>query len=222
MSSKQQRRLQLIRSTIESIAKRGFADTTLADVAMGAGLSTGIVNFHFKNKDTLLFETLRYLAEEYQNIWKRALDKAHPAAPEQLRALVLCDIDPVVCNRKKIATWYAFWGEAKSRPTYLKLCDSGDAEHFAAMQALCAKLIVDGEYAGLDADQVALGLEAITDGLWQDLLLDPKNFDRARARNICETFLASLFPKHFTLPQKADKHSTTTPSPDISSGLAYE
>lgn len=199
-TSKERRRLQLIRSTIDSIAKRGFADTTMADVAIGAGLSTGIVNFYFKNKDTLLFETLRFLADEYRIIWKRALDKARPTAIERLRALVLCDIDPIVCNRKKIATWYAFWGESKSRPTYLKICDSGDAEHFSVMQQLCTELVVDGQYTGLDADQVALGLEAITDGLWQDLLLDPKSFDRGRARRICETFLACVFPKHFTLP----------------------
>jgi TetR/AcrR family transcriptional repressor of bet genes len=199
-SSKERRRLQLIRSTIDSIARRGFADTKMADVAVGAGLSTGIVNFYFKNKDTLLFETLRYLADEYQVSWKSALAKAGSTASERLRALVLCDIDPVVCNRKKIATWYAFWGEAKSRPTYLKICDSGDAEHHSVMRELCGEIIADGQYSGLDAVQIALGLEAITDGLWQDLLLDPKSFERARARGICETFLACVFPKHFTLP----------------------
>ena len=48
------RRQQLIQSTIESIARRGFADTTLANVAAGAGLSRGIVNFHFRSKDQLL------------------------------------------------------------------------------------------------------------------------------------------------------------------------
>ena len=60
------RRQQLIDSTIESIAKRGFAETTLANVADGAGLSRGIVNFHFKSKDALLVETLQYLTEDYR------------------------------------------------------------------------------------------------------------------------------------------------------------
>ena len=43
------RREQLINATIDSLAKRGYAATTLADVADGAGLSRGIVNFHFTN-----------------------------------------------------------------------------------------------------------------------------------------------------------------------------
>lgn len=199
-AGKERRRLQLIRSTIDSIAKRGFSETTMADVAAGANLSTGIVNFYFKNKDTLLSETLRYLANEYRMRWTSALDKAGPTAAERLRALVLCDIDPVVCNRKKIAIWYAFWGESKSRPTYLRICDGGDAEHVGVIRDLCAQLIVDGGYAGLSADELAIGLEALTDGLWQDLLLDPRGFDRERARRVCETFLACLFAKHFSLP----------------------
>lgn len=202
-AGKERRRLQLIRSTIDSIAKRGFSETTMADVAAGANLSTGIVNFYFKNKDTLLSETLRYLANEYRMRWTGALDKAGPTAAERLRALVLCDIDPVVCNRKKIAIWYAFWGESKSRPTYLRICDSGDAQHFGVMRDLCAELIVDGGYAGLSADELAIGLEALTDGLWQDLLLDPRGFDRERARRVCETFLACAFAKHFSLPSGA-------------------
>ena len=52
--TRERRREQLIRSTIDSIARRGFAETTLANVADGAGLSRGIVNFHFKSKDALL------------------------------------------------------------------------------------------------------------------------------------------------------------------------
>ena len=44
-ATKALRRQQLIDSTVDSIAKRGFSGTTLADVADGAGLSRGIVNF---------------------------------------------------------------------------------------------------------------------------------------------------------------------------------
>ncbi len=104
-ASKALRRQQLIKSTIDSIAKRGFADTTLANVADGAGLSRGIVNFHFKSKNILLIETLKHVAEEYRTAWNRALANAGPGTAEALQALVLADFEPGVCNRKKIAVW---------------------------------------------------------------------------------------------------------------------
>ena len=53
-ASREARRVQLIEATIETIAVRGFARTTLTDVAQQAGLSHGLVNFHFETKEKLL------------------------------------------------------------------------------------------------------------------------------------------------------------------------
>ena len=66
------RREQLINATIDSLALRGYAATTLADVADGAGLSRGIVNFHFESKEKLLVETLQFLSDEYSANWREA------------------------------------------------------------------------------------------------------------------------------------------------------
>lgn len=50
-ASKETRRQQLIEATIDLLARRGYSETTMADVADGAGLSRGIVNFHFESKE---------------------------------------------------------------------------------------------------------------------------------------------------------------------------
>ena len=198
-ASKELRRRQLIKSTIDSIAKRGFADTTLANVADGAGLSRGIVNFHFKSKDILLIETLKQIAEEYRSAWSRALANAGPGTAEALQALVLADYEAAVCNRKKIAVWYAFYAEAKSRPTYLKLCGDMDEEHFEACRSLCADLIEEGNYEGLDAALIARSIAAMTDGFWLDLLIAPEDFSRETACDAGLLYLARVFPGHFPL-----------------------
>ena len=41
---------KLIDATIETIAKRGLADTTIAQVAKNAMVSQGYANFRFKSK----------------------------------------------------------------------------------------------------------------------------------------------------------------------------
>lgn len=198
-ATKALRRQQLIDSTIESIAKRGFAETTMANVADGAGLSRGIVNFHFKSKEMLLVETLRYLAEEYREAWTRALEKAGPSAADQLAAMVTVDFDPVVCSRKKVAVWYAFYGEAKSRPTYLELCHAEDLEQHEVLCGLCRQLAAEGGYEGIDPEVVATGFGAISDGLWLDMVIQRRLFDREAARRTCTAYLASIFPRHFSV-----------------------
>ena len=72
MSSKNQRsenkknsNLRLISSTIKNLSKKGINDLTMNDVSQGAGLSQGIVNFHFKSKELLLIETLKFISNEY-------------------------------------------------------------------------------------------------------------------------------------------------------------
>ena len=49
--SREARRSQLIEATIETLAARGYARTTLTEVAKQAGLSHGLVNFHFETKE---------------------------------------------------------------------------------------------------------------------------------------------------------------------------
>lgn len=191
------RRQQLIQSTIESIARRGFADTTLATVAAGAGLSRGIVNFHFQSKEQLLVETLRFLAGEYMGAWKRALANAGPSAAERLRALVAVNFDAAVCNRKKISVWFAFFGESKSRPMYRELCGAMDQEYFDAALTLCTTLVAEGDY-DLDPRTITRGLSAMIDGLWLDQLTTPESFHRDTAREAVALYLSRLFPRHFS------------------------
>ena len=117
-ASKEERQQQLIQATIRSVARNGLSDTTMATVASEAGLSQGIINLHFQSKDRLLVETLRYIAEEYRVAWEKAVEGAGPSPAEQLAALVSVDFRQPVCDRNKLAVWFAFWGESKSRPTY--------------------------------------------------------------------------------------------------------
>jgi TetR/AcrR family transcriptional repressor of bet genes len=196
-ASKERRRRQLIDSTIDSIAKRGFSETTMADVARGAKLSHGIVNFHFKSKDQLLVETLRQVTEEYRAAWVNAVEKAGPAAADRLAALLLSAFDPAICTRRKLAVWHAFYGEARSRPTYRQICDAFDQERLSAVVDLVRRIIAEGGYGGMDPLTMGRGLESLTDGLWLDLLLGTSKLHLEDARGTVTAFLACVFPGHY-------------------------
>lgn len=194
---KEFRRQQLIEATIASIAKRGFAETTLADVAGGAGLSHGIVNFYFKSKEALLVATLKHLAEEYEVFWRSAVARAGPSPAAKLDAIIEADFHPAIANRKKIAVWFAFWGEARSRPEYLRLCNKLEAAYFEQTHSLCRRIIDQGGHGELDATRIARGLNAMVNGLWLDLLINPRDFNRETAKQTCRLFLVSVFPAEF-------------------------
>ena len=210
--SKEKRKTQLIKATIRSIAKNGLSYTTMATVSKEAGLSQGIVNLHFQSKERLLVETLTYVVDEYRAAWEQALEKTEGSSAEKLAALIEVDFKRSVCDRNKLAVWFAFWGESRSRPTYRKTCAEQDQVFREVMAELCSDIIREGGYTGMNPMVVATGITAMSEGLWLDLLLTPKIMKRELARDICLSHLASVFPRHFRDPMAKDPGDSETQS----------
>ena len=195
--AKEQRRRQLIDATINCIARKGLGGTTLGDVAREAGLSQGIVNLHFESKDNLLAATLRYLAEDYDAHFMKTL-REPPADPAgKLLHLMAMDLKPVVCDRKKLAVWFAFWGEVKAVPTYQKICAARDEKYQRILRELTEAVVGDGDYGNIDPGVVANTLSSMTDGMWLSCLVNPKTFNRGKALKAVEAYLKATFPDHY-------------------------
>ena len=141
--SREARREQLIEATIEIIARRGYARTTLTDVARHAGLSHGLVNFHFETKEKLFGETMSFLAEEYRRNWTTAIEAAGPEPALRLDAMIRADFNPEICTPSRLAAWCAFWGEAQSRPLYQDKCGSNDREYNRVLEEICRDLLAE-------------------------------------------------------------------------------
>lgn len=203
-ASREHRRQQLIDATIESLARRGFAQTTLTDVALTAGLSHGLVNFHFESKEKLLTETLLFLATEYRDNWVNALGAAPAAPAAQLNALLMADFNERVCTQTKLTAWCAYWGEAQSRPIYQEMCGSNDIEYVSVLEGICARLIDEGGYQ-LDAVTVARALRVTVQGLWLDLQTTASPFAREEAARTIRVCVTAFFPKHFNESDLLDK-----------------
>ena len=198
-ATREKRRQQLIDATIKCIARKGMGSTTLGDVAGEAGLSQGIVNLHFESKENLLNETLTYIAEEYKTQFNRVLEKSGPGAADKLHALMELDLRSSILDRSKLAVWFAYWGEVKSRPTYRRICEKSDEYYDEIVRSLCEELINDGGYRNLSATSIATALTSMTNGMWLSCLISPKLFDRQEAMRAIDEYLHSIFPRHFPL-----------------------
>jgi TetR/AcrR family transcriptional repressor of bet genes len=194
--SREARRTQLIESTIETIAARGYSRTTLTEVARAAGLSHGLVLFHFETKERLLAETLAYLAEEYRLNWETALSGVGDDPAEQLNALIEADFNPAICTPARLAAWCAFWGEAQSRPLYQAAYGSLDDAYNHRLESICARLSDQGGY-GRNAVRVARVIRVTTEGVWLDMMTMATPYPRDEALATVRSCAALCFPDHF-------------------------
>lgn len=186
----------MIKATIRAIARHGLSVTTIATVAKEAGLSQGIINLHFKSKERLLEETLSHIVDEYRAAWYTAIQTSGDSAAEKLAALAGVDFEKHICQRNKLAVWYAFWGESRSRLTYRKIYAESSREFKQLLTGYCEDLIKQGGYK-VQAQHVASGLVAINTGLWLDMLISPAQMSAEQAREISLSYLRGVFPSYF-------------------------
>jgi len=196
-ASREMRRTQLIEATIKCIAKKGLGSTTMANVAQEAGLSQGIVNLHFESKENLLHETLRYIALDYDSQFEKTLANSGSEPAHVLRELMRMDLKPSICDPRKLAVWFAFWGEVKSVPTYRRICNAFDTKYDEILQELCNKIITEGDYSNISPVQVTDALSSMTDGLWLSCLVRPGSWDRRQAMQAVDSYLRNVFPRHY-------------------------
>jgi AcrR family transcriptional regulator len=199
-ASRPVRRQQLIDATIVVLARKGYSALTVADVAKTAGLSVGIINFHFESKEKLLASCLTHLAEEYYRNWQSALATPRATVAEKLQMVILGDFNDKIFTPDKLAAWIAFWGETQGRPIYVEICSAYDEERARTVSNLCEKIIKEGGYK-LAPNTVMRALESLGDGLWLGVAAGNSHakltINANQARMALQAMLVAFFPKHF-------------------------
>jgi len=180
-------------AAISVIAEHGLSDLTLSKVAKRAGLTAGMVNFHFETKQDLLDATLyRQLASMNCSI-AAAIEQGAGSPTATLSAFVEHAFDPDVFSPEKLAALQAFWGASSSRPDYLKACAaSADGFETAISEQLGRLAAIEGKT--IDLTVAALGLIGLIDLMWWRVMLGGLSIEGAKQN--CLRYLANHFPEY--------------------------
>ena len=74
-----ERRQQIVQAAIKLFSKQGYYSTTIQQIAREAGISVGLIYQYFRDKDDVLFLTLKLVLESYENEIPAALEGVeHP------------------------------------------------------------------------------------------------------------------------------------------------
>jgi len=194
--NKKNSNLKLISSAIKNISQKGIKETTMLDVSQGAGLSQGIVNFHFKSKELLLIETLKFVSNEYLESFQKCLVKSGSDPKKKIIAIIDNDFSKKICSRDKIALWFTFFSEVKFKPAYHQICKERDLYYQRITEDIFRELI-NLEKSKISLINISNGQQALVMGLWLDQLEDPDTFNRKQAKQICFDYIKLNFPKQF-------------------------
>lgn len=185
------RKLQAAKACAKLIAERGYADTSIRDVAAEVGISTGTLLHHFASKEELLTATLLLVADDFLTRMRRAA-AAVPEPFERLRAVVRALLGKSKQADTGWRVWIAFWHEAAINPQLARVASDITDQ----TEGLLAELIVDGVSRGQfhckDPKKRAAELSALIDGVAIRLYGETGRWSHERAVRLVDDLIRDL------------------------------
>lgn len=184
------KRQRLTDATIAVLASDGLSDFSLDRVATKAGLSSGLVRHHFGSRAGLLCAAYQSIAEHFLEAIDGTLQVQRGGPVARLRAYLEVVHDPFAIGYEHASAWFALWNEARDDAELHRINRSFQAQYFDRISNLVRDLAGDWDEADIAIE--ARSLIALTDGLWQERMIDPDALSREEAGRICELYLARV------------------------------
>jgi AcrR family transcriptional regulator len=184
------RRQLLVEATLRCLAEGSVDRLSIRTIAAEAGVSVGLINHHYANKDALIADAYRSAANDLL----AGLIEAVRAAPDEPRARLSAffrdSFSPRALDPKLLKIWTAFWASADRSPEVQAVHEETFGEYRALLERLLSDLA--GGRDGFDARLAAIGLSAMLDGLWLEWCLNPHTFAPAEGIRLCEAWADAL------------------------------
>ncbi len=176
----EKRRTQIVDIAIETIATQGFSQASLAEIAKKAGISKGVISYHFDGKEELVEEILRSLMRKPADFVKERVSRA-AAAAEKLRAYVEANFDFMKANRVGYVALVDLWGQRDSGRNSL------NADAYEPSRHYLAHILEEGQRRGemraFPVMPTASLIQGAIDGVMLQWVLDEKAIDLDVARD---------------------------------------
>jgi AcrR family transcriptional regulator len=139
-----QGRERLLDAAVRLIAREGIDNVRIARIATEAGVSAGLVHYHFASRDALLEEALEHSYERAGNLRLTALDQGRATAAERLRAMIDQCLPSTEPLREDWVLWVELWLRGARDPALRPVA----ARLYARLHDWFADAIADGIGAG--------------------------------------------------------------------------
>ena len=105
------RRAQIIKAAYAVAGSKGLDGLTVRAVAQSAGISTGLVLFHFRTKEQLVLALLDWLLETTTVLWITDDIARIPLPLDRLRALLRTEMNRLSSEPQRIRLFFDFWAK---------------------------------------------------------------------------------------------------------------
>ena len=194
------RRKQIVDTAIKTIAQRGLSQASLAEIARKAGISKGVISYHFNGKEELIEEILACLLREPAAFIKERVGREETALG-RLRAYIEANLDFMAAYRDGYVALVDLWGSHGVSGGKRRF----SAEAYEPSRRYLSRILEEGQRSGefrkFPIDVAASLAQAAIDGIMLQWVFDPDAIDlKVASAEIVEMVTA------YVLPTKIRRH----------------
>ncbi len=185
------RRRQIVETAIQTIATQGFSQASLAEIARKAGISKGVISYHFAGKDELVEEILRSLLRQPAEFIKERVGR-NETALDQLRAYIEANFEFMESHRDNFVALVDLWGRRGSSEEENRF----DADAYEPSRHYLSHILEAGrergEFRHLPVRATASLIQAAIDGVMLQWVLDEESVDL----DVCRAEVLEMITRH--------------------------
>lgn len=189
------RRDQIVEATVTVLAREGYRNASINRIAEQAGISKGLVLYHFTDKNELMRQTLFRVYEQISEGIAAEIDHTRPA-PELLRDLVAVTVRRGAAQRtERRALEQIIINQGVAETERMSTISFADKEPlYRAHEELFRRGQQAGDFRDFDVRVMAVTYQGAIDAMFKYLDTHPEADAAGYAAELADLLLAAVQP----------------------------
>lgn len=160
---KEERRSQILKASLQAVSDKGYHAVTLQDIADYAGVSKGVTNYHFQNKEEVLRTLLEAVTEKIFQREYNAISK-QSSALDKLKAYIDAAFSTPDENKRFFRVYIDFLTQIRQNPQFKEINDRFYTNCWTIGREIVTLGQQEGIFANVDIEKAAVTIRALIDG----------------------------------------------------------
>lgn len=165
------RRRQIVAAAIETIAELGYPNASLAQIAKRAGISKGVISYHFRGKDDLIDQIVAQALAGSEELRDKVQEQ--PTAAAKLRAYIELNLQALKDERTYILALVEIFTNARGPDGKIRYDFMEDAPALEMLERILTEGQATGEFRAFPPRVMAVAAQSVVDGMVMQLAAHP-------------------------------------------------
>jgi AcrR family transcriptional regulator len=181
------RKAQLIECAIETIARLGYAQASLAQIAKRADISKSVITYYFSSKEELIEQVIRAIYADAARFIGPQL-AAQPTAQLRLQAYIQAHVEYISTHLTQMMAIMEIALNVRTEEGKLRYGVATEKPQLSTLEAMLRKGQQEGDFRDFDLHVMAVTIRRAIDALPPLFIADPTLDAHVYARELVTLF----------------------------------